>query len=473
MRNEQQRNDREGLKTLLTQYENLKAGRSNSYIEQDGFERIIEYFDEKNRTQEALAACNYALNQYPHSTELLLIKANLLVVLKNYYDALEILNFVEGIDSSDYNLYILKVDAFLGMNKFDEAKAILEGVEWSFENDDLIELYFELSEVFDDYEQFDEVFDCLAKILVIDGANEEALIKICFWTDHTGRNEEAIQLCKNIIDEQPFNDLAWFNLAAAYQGLKLYEKCIDAYEYVIAINDKFENAYRNIGDAYIRLRKYDKAVEALLTVVSLDAADEIVYEAIGYCFDKTEDFQQAREYYKKASNINQEDAHLYFKIAVTHMNQAAWTNAVKYLQVALRKNNLQPDYNLTLGQCYMQMGKLEEALVRFSNVISVKPKNVNGWSELLNCFLQGQYFTDGADYAEMAYSQTEGKPIFLYYKAMFLFCDNKPKQATEVLEEAVARNPKLLKKIIEINPTLLKYTQVVEILAKHKRKRTK
>ena len=57
--------------------------------------------------------------------------------------------------------------------------------------------------------------------------------------------------------------MAWFNLAAAYQGLKLYEKAIDAYLYAIAIEEKFDYAYRNMGDAYIRLRKYKEAIEAL------------------------------------------------------------------------------------------------------------------------------------------------------------------------------------------------------------------
>ena len=61
-------------------------------------------------------------------------------------------------------------------------------------------------------------------ILEEDPNNEEALYKICFWTDFTGRNEESIRLHQQIIDEYPYNELAWFNLAAAYQGIKLYEK---------------------------------------------------------------------------------------------------------------------------------------------------------------------------------------------------------------------------------------------------------
>ena len=85
--------------------------------------------------------------------------------------------------------------------------------------DEKIELLFELADVYDDYENFEKVFDCLKMILKQEPTNEEALYKICFWTDFTGRNEEGIKLHQKIIDDYPFSELAWFNLAAAYQGI--------------------------------------------------------------------------------------------------------------------------------------------------------------------------------------------------------------------------------------------------------------
>lgn len=68
------RQDREELKALLNQYNNLKAGRSHSLIEEDEFERIIEYFDEKEQLTAALEAAEFAIEQYPFSSNLLLQK---------------------------------------------------------------------------------------------------------------------------------------------------------------------------------------------------------------------------------------------------------------------------------------------------------------------------------------------------------------------------------------------------------------
>jgi len=54
----------------------------------------------------------------------------------------------------------------------------------------------------------------------------------------------------------------------------LYEKAIDAYQYAIAIEEKFDYAYRNMGDAYIRIRKYKEAIEALVKVTELSKPED-------------------------------------------------------------------------------------------------------------------------------------------------------------------------------------------------------
>lgn len=470
MRNDRYRQEREEIKELLALYYNLLEGKANSFIEQEGFERLIEHFEENDKNPEALEACNYAMNQYPNSSALMIQKGSLLIVAKKYKSALAILEKAEAIEGLDFNLIVLKTDAYLALDMQEKAAEVLENAIQTFEGEEKIDLLLELSDVYDDYENFEKVFDCLVLILKQEPTNEEALYKICFWTDFTGRNEESITLHKEIIEEQPYNELAWFNLAAAYQGIKLYEKAIDAYGYAIAINEKFENAYRNIGDAYLRLRNYKDAIDNLQKVLELAQPDPVIYEAIGHCYDRMQNFAEARFYYKKASHLDIEDSRLLYKLATTYMNEANWQHAIKFLNQALRLNRLQPDYNLALGQCYLHLNDVDEALTYFGNVVRMRPKNVKGWIEILKCLLHATYINDGVEYAQFAYEQTDYKPIFLFYKSMFLFTNGKFKEGTLVLEDGMSINPKLLKKFLQMNPALLNYKQVVDAIAKYKKK---
>jgi len=466
------RQDREELKALLQQYDNLKSGRSHSFIDEDSFEKIIDYFDEKDQLSNALEASVYAIEQYPYSASLLLKKCDLLIVDKKYREALHFLEKAEILNSGDISLYILKMDAHLALDEQEKAAAILETALYYFEGDEKIELLFELVDVYDDYESFEKVFDFLKIILQMDSNNEEALYKICFWTDFTGRNEEGIRLHQQIIEEFPFNELAWFNLGAAYQGIKLYEKAIDAYHYAVAIDEKFDYAWRNMGDAYLRLRKYNDAIEVLQKVLELARPEDVIYEAIGHCFDKLQNYAQARFNYRKAAHLNTDDAQLYYKIACTYMNEGIWESAIKNLQIAMRIHRMQPEFNLAMGQCYMEQGKIEEAVQYFGNVVRTKPKNSNGWLELLRCLYHAKCFEEGLEYVEHAILLTNTKPIFTFYKSAFLLALGKSKEAILQLETAMEKNPKQLKKLVELNPSVLQIQAVVDVIARYKKNKS-
>ncbi|HET9429881.1 MAG TPA: hypothetical protein VFO70_01835, partial [Chitinophagaceae bacterium] len=216
MKENPHREDREMIREILKRYDNLKNGRQQSFIEEDAFEKIIDHFQEKEDLTRASEAADFAIEQYPYSASILIKKADILLSSRNYKKALDILERAELLDKGDINLFILKTDAYLALDQQEKAVVLLEEALVSFEGEERLELLFELADVYDDYEEFDKVFDCLKLILEEDPNNEEALYKICFWTDFTGRNEESIRIHQHIINEYPYNELAWFNLGASF-----------------------------------------------------------------------------------------------------------------------------------------------------------------------------------------------------------------------------------------------------------------
>ncbi|MBS1916533.1 MAG: tetratricopeptide repeat protein [Bacteroidetes bacterium] len=463
--------EQEEIKELLKRYQNLRNGHSNSFLEEESFEKIIDYFDETEDMHQAVEAAELAIEQYPYSSVLLIKKADLMIATRKYHDALQVLEQAELLDSADINLYILKTDAYLALDQQEKAVTLLENALQHFDGDERIELLFELADVYDDYEEFDKIFDCLKLILEQDPNNQEALYKICFWTDFTGRNEECIRLHQKIIDDYPYNELAWFNLAAAYQGLKLYEKSIDAYKYAIAIDEKFDYAYRNMGDAYIRLRKFKDAIEALEKVIELSRPEDVIYEAIGHCYDKLNNYAQARFYYRKASHLNTEDSKLYYKIACTYLNEGQWNQAVKQLESALNIHPDQPEYNLAMGECRMQMGNYKDAIQYFSNVVRIRPRNISSWKALIRCLYNAGYYDEALEQVKAAIHVTGNKPIFTFYLSAVYLALGKPKEGLLQLEKAMSTAPKMLRKMIELNPAILQYQPVVDLIARYKKSR--
>ncbi|MGV3657361.1 MAG: tetratricopeptide repeat protein [Chitinophagaceae bacterium] len=464
------KNDKESIKELLKHYDNMRNGRSTMFLEEDAFEKIIDWFDDQEEFGKALEAAEISIEYFPFSSSLLLRKADLLLATRKYHQALEILEKAELLDANDVNLYILKTDAYLALDMQEKAVDLLQEAIHQFEGEEKIELLFELADVYDDYEEFDKVFDCLMMILKAEPTNEEALYKICFWTDFTGRNEESIRLHRRIIDEHPYNELAWFNLGAAYQGLKLYEKAIDAYQYAIAIDEKFDYAYRNIGDAYIRLRKYREAIEALEKVLELSKPEEVIYEAIGHCYDRMKNYAQARFHYRKASHLAPDDSKLLYKLALTYYNEQQWTPAIKSLEAALKIHRQQHEYNLLMGECKLQLGLVREAIQYFSAAVRLRPRNMAGWEALIRCLYSAELYSEARQQALAALDHTGNKPLFIYYLSAILLAQGKTKAALLYLAQALEAAPKTLKKFISLNPSVLQNSKVVDVIAQHKRR---
>ncbi len=467
------RKENQELVELLKQYESLLSGRQHAFLEEESFEKIINYFDENDEFSKALEAAENGLLYFPYSLLLLIKKADLLIAMQQYKAALEVLNQDALFNAFDINVYILKTDAFLALDEQENAiELLLEAIN-VFEGEERIELLFELADVYDDYELFDKVFDCLELILEQEPSNEEALYKICFWTDFTGRNEESIRIHRNIIEDQPYNELAWFNLGAAYQGLKLYEKAIDAYLYAIAIDEKFDSAYRNMGDAYMRIRNFREAILALEKMLELARPEEVIFEAIGHCYHKLKNYAQARFNYRKASHINPENDRLYYKIALTYIHEKHWQQAMKPLETALRMQPSSTVYNMAAGECSLALRKNKEALHYFSIVVHKSPKKISGWEALIHCLYVSGFYEEASELCLTAFIATGHKSSIYYLYSTVLFADGKTKAALQQLETAISLSSKGLRKFIEMNPVILQNAQVVALLAQMKKRKQK
>lgn len=465
-------NDEEwdSIEDILSKYEEVKKGNSVSILDEEEFESVIDHFFQNSKEEEALLACDIARTYYPFSGSILLLKAEILTQTQKYGQALNTLDEMEQYDANNLDAVLLRSDILLAQLKFDRAALWLETQSENFAGKDKIEILLELSDVYDESEEFEAVFDTLKRVIKIDKRNEEALQKICFWAEFTERLEESITLHTQLTDDDPYNSLAWFNLGAAYQGLKMYEKCIDAYEYCVAIDEKFEFAYRNMADAFMRMKNYDKALECLSKHIEIAKPEDVIFEAMGYCWEKRKDFARARHYYRQASQLNPQDDAIFYKIGETYAREKQWDKAVKSFSVALHLDKENATYCMAIGNCLMEMDVKSEALVCFLNAVRLKPGNKTTWLALIRGLFLTGYYDEVITQLEVARDHCGEKGEFSYYHAAALFEQGKVKEAMLQLEKGLREAPNKVKMFTGLNPEYLLRTSVTELIGRYKKK---
>ena len=137
-----------------------------------------------------------------------------------------------------------------------------------------------------------------------------------------------------------------------------------------------------------------------------------------------------------------------------------------------RYETLQPEYNLAMGECKMQMGEFKEAIQFFSNVVRMRPRNISSWEALIRCLYNAEFFEEALEQVEAAIRITGGKPLFIFYLSAIYFALGRSKEGLLQLEKAMSKAPKLLKKLLELNPVILQYQPVVDVIARYKKNKS-
>ncbi len=103
--------------------------------------------------------------------------------------------------------------------------------------------------------------EALKNALLIDPENEEGLNRYWFCTELTGNYKESVAFHEELIEMSPYSFLAWFNLGHALAGLQEYEKSLEAFSYVMAIDETFDAAYICSGDILYNMGKYEESIQ--------------------------------------------------------------------------------------------------------------------------------------------------------------------------------------------------------------------
>jgi tetratricopeptide (TPR) repeat protein len=453
----------------LHRYEQVKKGESSVMLDEEEFERVIEYFFQNSNEEQALMACEIASTYYPSSAAILLLKAEILTQAQKYGQALRALDEMEQYDLNNLDAVLLRSDIFMSQFRHAQAALWLEQQCEHFAGKDKVEILLELSDVYDESEDFDSVFDTLKKVIDIDRRNEEALQKICFWAEFTNRLEESVTIHTHLTDEDPYNALAWFNLGAAYQGLKMYEKGIDAYQFCVAIDEKFEFAYRNMADAFMRLKHYEAALEVLEKHMEIGKPEDVIFEAMGYCWEKRKDYSRARQYYRQASQLSPQDDGIFYKIGETYTREKQWEKAIKSFSVALHLDKDNASYCMAIGNCLMELNVKSEALVCYLNAVRLKPDNKTTWVSLIRGLYIAGYYDEAIMQLQVATEHCGEKGDFFYFHAAALLEMGKAKEAMLQLEKALIMAPKKLKLFTDLNPEYLMRPSVTELIGRYKK----
>lgn len=458
----------EDVSGLVSSYEKMLRNNESRFFEESSLEQLIEYYEDNNNFKRAMAVVEIAIEQHPFSSSFLVKKAQLLFDDKQFNVALDLLDKATVLDPQDINIFLLKADIYMWLNNFKKAIEIIEEYMKVANEEDLPDLYLELADIYEEWGKYWEVFDNLKKTLELDLKNEEALNRLWFCVEFTGKYDESVELHNKIIDEDPYSYLAWFNLAHAYSGLSLYEKALEAFEFAIVINENYEYAHKDAGDIYFKLKQYEKAAEYYLKVAIIAKPYKELYFNVGECYEKMKDLSKARYYYRKAVSIDPYFDAAIYKTGFTYEKESKFDNALAAYEKAHKLNPRIAEYIVGLARMQKNCNHLDKAVALFRKAITDKNARKTTWIAAAKTFFEAEEYREAIDTLEDAAHIFDKNAELYFIKSAFYFLVGNKNEAYLNLETGLIKDYKKHKIILSVAPVMQQDTTILQLIEQYK-----
>lgn len=193
--------------------------------------------------------------------------------------------------------------------------------------------------------------------------------------DHPDR---AKPLLLEIVKAEPKNTLAWYLLGEAYQDLGLLDgsegSARQCFLKVLALDPLYSRAYTKLGDLAGVDGDYVKQVEYCQKALKCPNPDPFAlkYKAIAYSNLKRDKMAlECFEQFRAQPNIVKDDPRVLKVLANLQENNGKYIDALATLD-KLEKPGKDRDFEIQRARVLEKMGKLQEAVAIFSNILSVK-----------------------------------------------------------------------------------------------------
>ncbi len=205
------------------------------------------------------------------------------------------------------------------LQQYDQAVAALQEAQKAQPRD--LKVNYSLAMAYRRAGQFDQAESVLRSLAEINPPDASTYYsEIIKMYDESGRNENAIEAAKKVIELNPKSEMAVYNLAIMFQKLKRYEEAIAAFQQALTIKPDYDVAYYNIGSCYLNLKQYKESVAAFRNYVALVPDNADAWLQIGVCYMQLKDFESALEPLIKCRELRPDYGVALFNLAVVYLN---------------------------------------------------------------------------------------------------------------------------------------------------------
>jgi tetratricopeptide (TPR) repeat protein len=138
--------------------------------------------------------------------------------------------------------------------------------------------------------------------------------------DEAGRYDKAIEAARKIIEMNPKNELAVFNLGIMFLKLQRTDEAVQAFRDALALKPDYASAQYNIGYSYSLAKRWTESIEGFRKYTELAPDDPLGYLNVGVGLMMLKSFEAALEPLRKCIELKPDNAVAHYNLAIVYLN---------------------------------------------------------------------------------------------------------------------------------------------------------
>ena len=446
--------DKPEFRNLLARYEEMLISDRTLYFEATELTDIAEYYAMQGNSEKAEEALDYALRLHPENIDALIFKSRARLINGHPDEARHILDSIT--DQSDREVMFLRAELLMASRQHPQAEALLRTL---------------IEEEGYEANAYADIID----LLVDNGQNDMANLwideAIQRYPDHRvlaesaayshaqqERFDEAIALYNQLLDIDPYSTFYWEELGKIHFRREEYDKAIEAFEFVIAINgDECYYALYAVANCYFNIGNYERAEEYYHTIHERypDTVDPLFH--MGMCRVNRGDDEGALDYFTQAlctiPEESDEQAQIYSQMSLIFSRKGQHAKAVTYTDEALKICPDNTELIIMKGHELLCQGRYEDSTALFLEALDRDASNVERSLFLIGVSMLENGHCEMSHYIlRMLKDNPTVEPEMLYPYLCFCEWTIRSDNFRNTLTEALTRCPGKTYEIFSLTP---------------------
>ena len=292
----------ENISSLLERFFSSQNNGIISFFDVDEIASLINYFLEKDDSVNLNNIIELGYELHPDDLNFKIALCKTLIIMEDYNSALKLIE--EDNIKENKEIDLIRLECFCELERYNDANGLID--ELTIKDSPYLEEAIEhMACVLNDIEKYQEkAYTFITHVLAMFPDNFVLKSELCLNHELSGKTKEALDLCSELIDEDPYSAEIWFMQGRLYSTCADFEKAIDSLDFALSCsNDNKELEYEiKLTKAFFLYKNenYENAINCYKELSTYDEFDSLqVNPNLADCYICVDDYENAYKILKQ------------------------------------------------------------------------------------------------------------------------------------------------------------------------------